>query len=155
MAEETQFQSLDQEDPLEEGWKPTQVFLPGDSYGLRNCWVTVHSVAKSRTWLKQLSFIYIYIYIIISNSIIYCLLVLNLWLDKNLCVFHLNYHPSTILSMQLIFKPVNVIFHCMLKLLLIFNQVTLQNLCHFLSILAFFIWKFNTFFLLTKIGSWL
>ena len=101
------------------------------------------------------NYIYIYIYTIISNSIIYCLLVLNLWLDKNLCVFHLNYHPSTILSMQLIFKPVNVIFHCMLKLLLIFNQVTLKNLCHFLSILAFFIWKFNTFFLLTKIGSWL
>ena len=32
--EEMRVQSLGWEDPLEEKWKPTPVFLPGKSYGL-------------------------------------------------------------------------------------------------------------------------
>ena len=31
--QETQVQSLDQEDTLEEGMQPTPVFLPGESHG--------------------------------------------------------------------------------------------------------------------------
>ena len=30
-VQETQVRSLRQEDPLEEGWQPTPVFLPGES----------------------------------------------------------------------------------------------------------------------------
>ena len=33
---ETQVRSLVQEDPLERKWKPTPVFLPGESYGGRS-----------------------------------------------------------------------------------------------------------------------
>ena len=36
-------------------WQPTPVFLPGESFGQRSLQVTFHSVAKSWTWLKQLS----------------------------------------------------------------------------------------------------
>ena len=32
---ETQIRSLGQEDPLEEGWQPTPVLLPGESHGQR------------------------------------------------------------------------------------------------------------------------
>ena len=34
--QETQHQSLGQEDPLEKGWQPTPVFLPGESHGQRS-----------------------------------------------------------------------------------------------------------------------
>ena len=34
--QETQDQSLGQEDPLEKGWQPTPVFLPGGSHGQRS-----------------------------------------------------------------------------------------------------------------------
>ena len=34
--QETQHQSLGQEDPLEKGWQPTPVFLPRGSYGQRS-----------------------------------------------------------------------------------------------------------------------
>ena len=33
---ETWVQSLDWEDPLEEGWQPTPVFFPGESQGWRS-----------------------------------------------------------------------------------------------------------------------
>ena len=33
---ETWVRSLDWEDPLEEVWQPTSVFLPGESYGQRS-----------------------------------------------------------------------------------------------------------------------
>ena len=34
-------------DPLEKGWQPTLVFLPGKSHGQRNLGATVHAVAES------------------------------------------------------------------------------------------------------------
>ena len=34
-ALETRVQSLGQEDPLEEVWQPTPIFLPGESHGQR------------------------------------------------------------------------------------------------------------------------
>ena len=34
--QETQVQSLGWEDPLEKGWQPTPVFLPGESHGQRS-----------------------------------------------------------------------------------------------------------------------
>ena len=34
--QETQGQSLGWEDPLEEAWQPTAVFLPGESHGQRS-----------------------------------------------------------------------------------------------------------------------
>ena len=46
---------LGQEDPLEEGWQPTPVFLPGESHRQRAWWATVHGVAKSPTQLKRFS----------------------------------------------------------------------------------------------------
>ena len=35
--------------------QPTQVFLPGESYGQRSLQATVHRVTKSQTRLKQLN----------------------------------------------------------------------------------------------------
>ena len=35
-TQEMQVQSLGQEDPLEEVWQPTPVFLPGESHGQRS-----------------------------------------------------------------------------------------------------------------------
>ena len=45
VMQDTWVQSLDQEDPLEEEWKPILVFLPGKSHGQKNLsryspWVT-------------------------------------------------------------------------------------------------------------------
>ena len=34
--QESQFRTLGQEDPLERGWQPTPVFLPGESHGQRS-----------------------------------------------------------------------------------------------------------------------
>ena len=34
--QETQVWSLGREDPLEKGWQPTPVFLPGESHGQRS-----------------------------------------------------------------------------------------------------------------------
>ena len=39
--------------PWRRAWKPTPVFLPGESQGAR--WITVHGVTQSWKWLKQLS----------------------------------------------------------------------------------------------------
>ena len=36
-------------------WKPTPVFLPGETHGQRRLQATVHGVSKSWTWLKQLN----------------------------------------------------------------------------------------------------
>ena len=47
--EETQVQSLSQEDPLEKGVESTPEFLPGESHELSTWWATVRSVAKSQT----------------------------------------------------------------------------------------------------------
>ena len=44
--QETQDSSLGWEDPLEEAWQPTPVFLPRKSDG-QSLWATVHMVAKS------------------------------------------------------------------------------------------------------------
>ena len=47
-----QVQLLSQEDPLEEAWQPTPVFLPGESHGHRSLGTIVHRVTKSQTRLK-------------------------------------------------------------------------------------------------------
>ena len=51
--EETQVQSLGQEDPLEKKRQPTSVFLPGKSHGQRS--LAGHSPRghKSWTWLSN------------------------------------------------------------------------------------------------------
>jgi len=42
--------------PWRRKWQPTSVFLPGESHGQRSlAGYTVHRVAKSQAWLKQLS----------------------------------------------------------------------------------------------------
>ena len=43
--QETQVLSLSREDPQEEGWQPTPVFLPGESHR-EAWWATVHGVTK-------------------------------------------------------------------------------------------------------------
>ena len=43
--------SLSREDPLEEAWQPSPVFLSGESYGQKSLGATVHGVAKSQTRL--------------------------------------------------------------------------------------------------------
>ena len=45
--------SLGWEDPLEEAWQPTAVFLPGKAHGLgKPWWAAVHRVPKSQTRLR-------------------------------------------------------------------------------------------------------
>ena len=41
--------------PWKRVWQPTPVFFPGESYGHRSWWATVHRVTKRRTRLKWLS----------------------------------------------------------------------------------------------------
>ena len=51
--QEMQVHSLSGEDPLEEAWPPTPLFLPGEPHGQRSLEGTVHRVAKSQlTQLK-------------------------------------------------------------------------------------------------------
>ena len=45
----TQVQSLDQEEPLEKGWLPTSVFLPGEFDGQRSLVRYASRVAESQT----------------------------------------------------------------------------------------------------------
>ena len=45
----TQVQSLDQEEPLEKGWLPTSVFLPGEFHGQRSLVRYASRVAESQT----------------------------------------------------------------------------------------------------------
>ena len=53
--QETQVQSLGWEDPLEKGWQPTPVFLPGESHG-RGVLVGYSSYShKESDLLKRLS----------------------------------------------------------------------------------------------------
>ena len=47
--QETQVQSLTQEDPLEKEIPPTPVFWPGEFLGQRSLAATAHGVAKSQT----------------------------------------------------------------------------------------------------------
>ena len=73
-AVQTWVQSLDQEDPLEKEWQPTQVFLPGGVHGqgsLAGCspWghkesdmaeqltlsLSLPSIAKVKAWRRKLS----------------------------------------------------------------------------------------------------
>ena len=53
--QETQVQSVGQEDPWRREWLPTPVFLPGESHGQRSWRATVYGVPKSQTQLKRLS----------------------------------------------------------------------------------------------------
>ena len=55
--QETQVQSLCQEDPLEEEIATTPVFLPGEFQGLRNLVATVLEVAKR--WTRLSPYVYI------------------------------------------------------------------------------------------------
>ena len=53
---EIQVQSLGWKIPWRRAWQPTPVFFPGESQGQRSQRnPIVHRVAKSQTWLKQLS----------------------------------------------------------------------------------------------------
>ena len=47
--QETWVHSLGQEDPLEKGWQPTPVFLPGEFHGQRS----LAGVVESQTRLKD------------------------------------------------------------------------------------------------------
>ena len=51
--QETQVQSLHQEDPLEKGWLPTPVFLPGQSHGQRGLAGYSPRSHKSQTQLSN------------------------------------------------------------------------------------------------------
>ena len=54
VIQETQVQSLDQEDPLKKGMLPTLVFLPGEFHVQRILWwAIVHSIVKSQTQLSD------------------------------------------------------------------------------------------------------
>ena len=95
--QETWVRSLSQEDPLEEQWQPTPVFLPGESYR-RAQQATVHEVPQSPTWLKRLStdapvtlshsvifktFISVINYLLNSLSIVYVLFLLECELEES------------------------------------------------------------------------
>ena len=47
--QETQVRSLVLEDPLEEAWQPTPVFLPEEPHGQGAWQAAVHWVSKSQT----------------------------------------------------------------------------------------------------------
>ena len=47
--QETQVQSLGQEDPLENKWQPTPVFLPRKLREKESWWAIIHGVTKSNT----------------------------------------------------------------------------------------------------------
>ena len=51
--QETQIQSLGQEESLEKGMAPTPVFLPGEPRGQRTWQIIVNGITKSRTWLSN------------------------------------------------------------------------------------------------------
>ena len=51
--QETQAQSLGQEDLLERKWKPTSAFLPGESHGQRSLVGYSLGVTKSQTQLSD------------------------------------------------------------------------------------------------------
>ena len=53
--QETQVQSLGQEDPRRREWQPTQYSCLENPMERGVWWVRVHGVAKSQTWLKHLS----------------------------------------------------------------------------------------------------
>ena len=50
---ESQVPSLGQEDPLEDEWPPTPVFLPGKPHGQKSLAGTVHGVAKESNTSEQ------------------------------------------------------------------------------------------------------
>jgi len=52
VTRETWVLSLDEEDPLEEKWQPTPVFLLGKPHGQRS-WAGYNRVAKSQTPLSD------------------------------------------------------------------------------------------------------
>ena len=59
----TWVQSLGWEDPLEEKWQPTSVFLPGESHGQRSLPATVYGVTKSQVKLNDFhSLAHVYVY---------------------------------------------------------------------------------------------
>ena len=45
--QKTQVLSLDQEDPLENEWQPTPVFLPGKFHDRGAWWAIVHGITES------------------------------------------------------------------------------------------------------------
>ena len=47
--QESQVQSLGQEDPSRREWLPTSVFLPEEFHGLRSLEAPVHGIAESDT----------------------------------------------------------------------------------------------------------
>ena len=51
--QETQVQSVGQEDPWRREWLPTPVFLHGESHGQRSWRATAHGVTKSQTQLSN------------------------------------------------------------------------------------------------------
>ena len=51
--QESQIQSLHQEDPLEEKWQPTAVFCLENPMDREAWWATVNGVSKSQTQLKE------------------------------------------------------------------------------------------------------
>ena len=57
---ETQVRSLGREDPLEEEWQPTPVFLPGESHGGRSLIGYSPRGRKESDTTEQLHFIFIY-----------------------------------------------------------------------------------------------
>ena len=52
-VQETQVQSLGQEDPWRREWLPTPVFLPAEVPDRGAWWVTVHGAAKNQTQLSN------------------------------------------------------------------------------------------------------
>ena len=51
--QQTRIQSLDLEDPLEEGMATHPVFLPGESYGQRSLVGYSQRGSKTHTWLSN------------------------------------------------------------------------------------------------------
>ena len=86
-------------------WKPTPVFLPGESMD-RGAWrATVHRVTKSRTWLKQLA--------LMNEWVIMCRYLTSLSRDfpGPRSTFFLLQHKNNMGQIRLIKSPAPVSSH--------------------------------------------
>ena len=69
--QETWVWTLGQEDPLEDAWQSTPVFLPGESHGQRSLeGYIVHRVSKSQTRLKRLTTHSLLYQTVVSSSLL-------------------------------------------------------------------------------------
>ena len=113
-TQETQVQSLGQEDPLRKKWQPTPVFLPGRSWTENAGGLHSMGLLKSQMHLSM-STKYMSTHTLLENCIS---------LPYQIFLYKKNYsilYKNLLISLQIIF----------LKILLISSQIYFQILCNY------------------------